>query len=494
MKFNFKKYLKVFNPDPAVGGLEISDDAVRFILLENDGSVARQAFVPLAANIVHEGNIINDTALAAALYQLRGMAGSLRHETPVVVTVSPSLVYTHIFSLPYLEGDALESAARLNLQMVSPMDADMAYADWQLASDLSSADTGATLEVLGAFADIPVINAYHTALARAGFFAVACEFASLSLARVVRAAPGLDPAGPYCIISAAGDGVIFIILKNGNPYFTKFVSWKEFGGDSLDAFKKVVGFEIRRLLDFYRSRWNGDISAVIVMNVAPNKEIAPWIKTEFSLEVFIISGYQTLDQTWLVVAGAALRGLVPRADDRFISIGPVGTEEQFTRNRVRRFVGFWRATVAVVMVLAITAYFASDIFMIRFASQAKTVTARLGATADGAEAVLLEARVGQFNALTAKALTAVRATPSYTVVLRTLFGASGRGVVISAVQLNSVARSIVVSGTAPTEQGAVAFKVFLADNPAIERIDMPLSTITTVSGGRAAFTATITLK
>ena len=500
MKFNFKKFSGFPLFGFAVGGLEIGDDAVRFAGFSGDGSVARHASVPLPSGAVSGGMVADGDALAAALYRLHGMLGPVRREIPAVVSISSSPVYAQIFSLPYLPDGALEDAARLNLRMVSPIGIDGAYADWQRAGASADAETGSTIEVLGAFAEMPVVDAYRLALKRAGFFAVALEPSSLSLARVVARAPGLDSGLPAVAISAAGDGAVFVILKNGNPYFTRFIPWGEFArspedsrGVPLDRFKEVVGQELHRLLDFYRGRWGGAIGTAIVMNVPAGREVAGWIKKEFSLDVFVLGGYQSLGQEWLVAAGAALRGLVPRSDDRLISLGPVGTEEQFVRGRVRRFVGFWRTAAFVVMGAVLLAYFGADLFLARLEAQVASELARIPATASGAEAAAIAARADEFGSLAAKALVAARAARPAAPGLRAIVSSAGKSITLGSVRLAGE-KSFAVSGTAPSEQAAVAFKALLSDNPAIGRVDMPLSAIVPIAGGRASFSATVILK
>ncbi len=489
------------NPNIAIGGLEIGDRAARFLELRADGSVSRQAVVPLSPGAVVEGIVKDGEALAAALARLHAGAYAMGRAIPVVVSVSPALVYTQVFSLPYLAGEALEDAARLNLKMISPSDEGSSYMDWQRVKE-GDAEPGAPLEALGAFADAGAIGPYHAALKRAGFVQVAIEFGSLSLSRVVRAAPGLDQAGPYAVVSAGEDGVTFLILANGSPYFTRFVGWKDIVGGgaagphgeaTMERFREAVGMELRRLMDFYRSRWGGMIGKALVVNVTSGKDLALWIKNDFSLEVFVLGGYQELDKSWLVAAGAALRGIIPRAADRFISLSPIGTEDQFVHDRARRFVSVWARTAYAVMGFMVVAYGGLDAFAAHREGVAKAALAAAGAMPAGAEATDLEAKAAKFNDLVAKGLLAARAASPRANALRAVFATAG-DVVLSSVDLDAAGHSIAVVGTAGTEQKAIAFKASLADNPLIERVDMPLSAIVSGKGGTASFSAKIVIK
>ena len=74
MKLHFDPIglLRRLNPDPAIGGLEVGDRAARFVELARDGSVVRQAIVPLPQGAVAEGVVKDGDALAGALVRLHG--------------------------------------------------------------------------------------------------------------------------------------------------------------------------------------------------------------------------------------------------------------------------------------------------------------------------------------------------------------------------------------------------------------------------------------
>ena len=99
MKSRFKQYLHMLNPDPLLGGLEVSDSAVRFVLLNEDGSVAEHAVVSLPAGTVTLGRITDETAFRAACRELRRGIRGFR-AMPVILSLPPAPVYAQVFAVP----------------------------------------------------------------------------------------------------------------------------------------------------------------------------------------------------------------------------------------------------------------------------------------------------------------------------------------------------------------------------------------------------------
>lgn len=287
-----------------------------------------------------------------------------------------------------------------------------------------------------------------------------------------------------------------LIMRDGSPYFTEFTGWKEFkteGKATAAQFQSVVGTAVRRFLNFYRTRWGGTIAKALVVNATSNKELAEWIKKEFSLEVFSLGGYATLGKEWCVASGAALRGLVPRAEDSFISLARVGTEDEFERNRVRRFVALWRAVALSVLGVTVIVYIALDMAMIHREDVLTAGLAGEGVTAGNAEVAAFAAQATYFNALVEKASGAALQAMPQSGVVQSIYTAAGSSVIINRMELDAKSRTVRMQGTAGNEQDIIAFKVRLADNPRIAEVVLPLSAITGIAGGKSAFTATITL-
>ena len=478
MKWNYKNLVKWLNPQLKVGGLEISDGSLKFLSLNEAGEITSQINQPLTAGIVQAGKVVDEPRLVAALQQFK--AG------PVIVSLSSANVYTQVFNLPYLEGEKLEEAARLNLKMVSPLDPKTSYADWQVLGT-----TVQGLEVLGAFVGGAVVDGFVRALKTAGFTVVAIEFFALSLIRAITYLPGLDLTKSYLVLSLTGDGMNFSILRSSQLYFNYFISWQtvqeKAGGGQVTFvdFEKLMIGELRRLINFSNSKWGTSIKDLLLVSLSPTKAVTQAIKKEFTLAI-----EELVDVQWLAVSGAARRGLVPRAEDHFISLTSVGTEEEFHQQRLGRFVNLWRNVALGAAAIISLLFLFSDLLFVRHNRRLEEQLMVASQGVNQEELARLEAEAKEFNQLVDKALAAKNRDQDWAAILQRVQTLAGSEVTISQLRLEPATALISLVGVASNERASINFKNRLAKEPKISNLSFPLSAIKIEPTGRASFSAT----
>ncbi|MEK7212680.1 MAG: hypothetical protein AAB686_03305, partial [Patescibacteria group bacterium] len=141
---------------PLVGGLEISDSVLRFTRF--DGERWQVAALRLPPGLIEEGNIRNHGQVVEALRALRAqILGSSRSpkKINVVLSLSSVSIYSQVFSLPVIEGENLEKAIQLNVQMVSPAESAQTYSGWQRVGEDQQT---VRLEILSAFIKKAVVD------------------------------------------------------------------------------------------------------------------------------------------------------------------------------------------------------------------------------------------------------------------------------------------------------------------------------------------------
>lgn len=481
MRFNFKSLIKWLNPEMAVAALEVTDSAVKFLQIDQQGAVIKQENLPLSAGIVQEGKVVDQEKFGAAIAGLKG--------APVILSLSSANVYTQVFNLPYLEGEKLEEAARLNLNMISPLDVKSSYSDWQ---SLGTNPTGG-LEILGAFINQSIVNQLVEALKKQGIVTAAVEFAALSLARALSHRPNFDLNKPFIVLSVTADGLNFLILRNGQLYFNYFISWRavqeksgKSGQVSWEDYQKTVVDELKRLVNFYTSRW-GKIGDLLVASITPAQPLVAVLKKDLGFNI-----EEVANPDWLAATGAAWRGLAPRAEDKFISLTSVGTEEEFVRRKILRFTALWRNVVLAALVLVMAVYFTADLLFIRTSGRFEEQLLQVGGI-NREEITLLENQAKNFNELVEKAIAANKADNQWSSALRRLWLLAGNDIKLTQIRLEASNGTVSLVGTAKNERVAVTFKNNLSKDAAISNVSFPLSAITVGSDGRAGFTATFQL-
>src|SRR3990167_2864256 len=228
MKFKgiLEKATKLLRIRSDVGGLEISDSALRYARF--DGGKWTTASLRLPPGILEGGALKDKPQFEAALRELKtqiqGTARS-RRRVGVVVSLSSVNIYSQVFSLPVIEGENLEKAIQLNIQMVSPINVAEAYSGWQtIGKDQKSL----RLEILSAFIDRATVDEISQALVEAGFLAVALEPRALALSRVFKEAEsGFDAAKSYIVMNLDNSGLDFLVIRSGQFYFEYFNPWRD---------------------------------------------------------------------------------------------------------------------------------------------------------------------------------------------------------------------------------------------------------------------------
>ncbi len=484
MKFNFKnrkilEFIRLLNPPLKIGGLEISDSAVRLTFIDN-GKI--QNFnQPLSPG----------DDLFTALKDLHSQASSIQKTIPVVVSFPSVGVYTQIFNLPLLRDEQLEEAAHLNLTMISPIDKKTAYFDWQVVGQASSGSQ----EVLGAFVESRIVDGFVAALQKSNFVVVAVEFSALSIARLIKERSSLDLEKPYLVLSLNNDGIEFLLIRNGNLYFSYFISWKtvqeKSGGDQVqfDNFKEVILIELRRILNFYNSRWGGSVTDLILFSTGSTKEISEWLKDNFKFNIF----YVDVEVSQIVSLGAAMRGLIARREDNFISLAKVGTEENFVRNSIWKFAMIWRNAVLSTLSLLLLLFLITDLSLIRMNKNLDSSLQNDSMSIDLQEAAFLENEARTFNSLLDKVLLAQRESTSLSLIFKNIYGLAN-DIVVTQLGFDSKSLTVSMAGSANNEQSILNFKNILAKDSRFEDVSFPLSAISASPDGKSSFSATFKIK
>jgi len=313
------KYLKILNPSPPIGGLSITDDAIRFVLIHEDRKIS-SASLRLPPGII-SGGVIKDAAnLKAAFKKLHEeIKVGKNHEMHIVVVLPSPVVSAQSFYVPFIEENRLDETAKLNMQMVSPIDWNTAYSSWQKIGEQFS--EGGQIELLGAFAEKKLVDEYTSTLEESGFSISAVEFPALSLLRLINHENILTSDGVYLIVEVMVEGVGLMLIKEKNLRFNHFHTWQsvseEIGGKQItkEELKKFLETEIQKLINFNTSKWGGVIVSGVVISPGTESDIESIFKDSFSLPIIKFpktSQGSSIEAPWFTAAGAALRGMIDR--------------------------------------------------------------------------------------------------------------------------------------------------------------------------------------
>lgn len=484
----FNKLLSIIKATPTIGGLEISDSFLRFAVW--DGSQWLTTALRLPPGIIIGGQIKDRKNFLEALKMLHKqimgnkVTGS---RISVVVSLSSIGIYTQVFTLPFIEGDSLDKAVQLNIQMISPLDFATAYSGWQFAHR----DTdNLRIEILSAFISRKIIDDFSTSLKEANFIPVAVESRALSLTRLIKdAVADVDREKSYIILSVDSSGVDVMIARHGELHFDYFNSWRDIQGDdreiNFDSFNSSVIKNLHQVVNYYNSHWQDPLSEILYLSPVFQDQIKKTIEENFGLSAreLHINSQVAIDSDWFVSLGSAMRGMYSRRSDKEISLLGLDAQDEFQQEQVVGFFRFWRALLPASLAVLLLSVFAVNYVLSDINSGLVDKLSRLASPEQVKEMSLIEAEANSFNRLVGL-LSSLNSIPPKTVLIRDLSELANKNK-ITIVRIYNQANNVPYKLTAQarSQDELIAFKKDLDSDPIFSNVVLPLANIKTSAQG-----------
>jgi len=481
------RFLEKLSSKPKVGALQINDSSLQYLILEKGGPVSFSLRLP--PGVIKEGKIESPKEFAAALFSLRRMIlpGNGGRRLKVIVSLPSSLIYTQSFSVPKIDEEKLEESARLNLQIISPMEAARAIASSEVIGE-----TEDRYDLLGAFVEREIVLTYRRILAEAGFDGFIFEFPSLGLARAIRLLLTLSKS-PFLALQVSSDGIDLSILRGGSLYFEYFRSWRSIQGEAREitraAFESAITEEVRRVIDFSNTRFKESPAQALLIAPGFEKEIGDLVEAAFGIKVYpLVFRNYALAPVWYSVLGSALRGQTGSGQDREINLSGENLAEALYAEQLQNFVRLWRNIAVGVAAVMLVVFGGAAAFLTR---QANTLTSRLNsfrASVSQNELTELTREAGEFNYLVTN-ITKIKANRRswYDFFSRIKQLADANAVTIDAISAGGDSEPFTLSARAPSTAAVIKFKNILVAEKGFSEIDLPLAAITTLADNSVSF-------
>ena len=484
----FKKLLLLTGVQPLSGGLEISDTCIRFSRTSSSGWKLMDVRLP--PGILKGGKIQERAQFVKALELLhRQITERAYRRVNVVVSLGSLGVYSKAFALPLLEGEGLEKAVELNLQMISPADTAQMYSGWEVLQ--RNEDTG-TLEALGAFVDARAVDEISSALFDAGFLAVAVEPKALAIARLVRTwASGFNPETPYVVVVVDEGGLDFLVLRGGKLYFEYVHPWSEIQGDkggplALSILQETVVRNLNQLLNFYTQQWEGTVQQMLLVAVSLGPQIEKIVKDNFQMTVnsFQLRTKSAVPSSWFPALGSALRQ--PSFTHRDKELNLLGREarNEVVRQTVLEVLRFWRVALPVILGVLLAAFVVTDLFLINVRKSLQDTTSSFREDGQFKELQVLEASAARFNQQVMMVRSVQEALQPKSFLLEDMFRmATKHSVTVRRFQFGGLGEAAVLAGEALSEDDILSFKKTLENDGRFKNIVFPIADIRPATQG-----------
>ncbi len=484
----FQKILSILRVHSIAGGLEISDQVLRFVYF--NGKTWQMAAIKLAPGVMDRGKIKDLDKFVASLRELKlkvPAAKNKKKKMSVVLSLSSVNIYSQVFNLPILEGDELEKAIDLNVQSLSPVDASQVYADWEL---LGRDDVNLKLDISAAFIDKPIVDDMVQALFAAGFLTVGVESRALALVRILREkGAGIDITKPYLVLNIDNSGLDFLIVRNGQLYFDYTNQWSDIADDkgqiSVERFEQMLSASLRQVTNFYNQHWPEPLSAVILSASAFGEQAEKAINIVAILPIIkltLVMG-QPISSEWLVALGCSLRGFDSSTHNKEINLSGEEAMDTFREEQLLHFMDFWRIVVPVVLAVVVAMFVFADNFLVLTAQGIEAQAVFAGQGDQVSQIVSLQASSTLFNQSVQKmqAVQAERHVASPLIIKMEALAAANH-ITISHLSFTDISAPVTMDGLTTSKDNILAFKSAVDTDPILGTSNLPVSGIQLNSG------------
>ena len=475
------KCLALLQVRAVVGGLEISDAVLRYAMY--NGAEWQIVGLRLPPGIIEGGRVKQHTQFIEALKILKSRVTSSGKKLNVVMSLSSTNIYTQVFSLPMIEGDQLEKAIQLNIQMVSPEDISQTYFGSQIVGE---DEKSLRLEILSAFIGRAIVDEFKAALNAGGFMVSSVESRALSLIRLMRLmGQGFDLEQSYVLLSLDTNGMEFLVIRKGQLYFQYFNPWQDLEGAehqiSAIAFEAAIVRNLHQVLNFYHSHWSEPVSEILLSATTFQDEVAKIITENFSLRIrpFILNADPPVSPEWFAAVGSGLRGQISPREDSDISLLGVSAQEEFRRHQSLNFFGFWRVLVPLSLLVLLVVFAGGQVFLNRTKATLEAQVIQNTSQDDhNAEVSVLRAKVKTLNTLVDNITVALDNQPKQEPSLRIVVEVfESQGVTVRKATFRGPSNPVQITARAQSESQVLALKKSLDADSRFDSVNLPLTEV-----------------
>lgn len=484
--------LKYFTPNQSIAGLEVSDNALRLVLLKTEKEkpasgagpkkpgikrdflkFKKSVYVTKIAEAIEENleeGVVEDGILKNPQLFVRSLTRLIKKAKTKVRYVVLSLalpgVYTKLFSFPsVIDDENIVSTMRLTLDMQLPVNTSEYYFDWE------QHDESEGKEVLLAGAPSKAVEVYKKTLLLSDLHIVAVEISPFSIARALDAS---ITKKPLLLAIFNKEGFTLSVLKNGLAHFNRSIPYAHRG-------RAAVPEEVRKVMDYYEAEYHERIEQICLAGedvVEKKKSKEKWPLETVSVESLTpLAEKLPNPRNFLPSLGAARRGIVPRSIDRQISLMEIDTKTAFETQKAVVFaqlLSYIAIFFSIFIVVATAGILALSVAMEKTIIDGITALSAIPVPAGSAE---LEKKANDLNMLFKHEADLARQIPRWSVVIQELTDKTGNGITIRSVSIPSINGTLTVTGIASDRDTLRQFKKTLDESETFAEVDLPINNI-----------------
>lgn len=444
--------LNIIQNEKTIGGLEISDDGFRFSQISKDKT-------GLKIELLFEDLITEKEALGGETVLTNKLVRFIKqHNLEYVIVSIPAnnvFVKTYDFNIN-MGNDKIADAMKLNVELQLPKKKSEIYCDWMDIEDKENK------KVLLAYVLRGYVNSLIAKIKNTGIKIVAIESHQLSIARVLKQ----ELNETTLVIERGAIYTSFYIIKDNNLLFSQFLP--------NDIIGKNINKEINKIIN-YQDWLNNLVSNIIL--------IGPFTDTETKKMPLKVKKIEPIDELkpiqnskWIITLGAALRGLLPRKDDKIISLMEVDTEKAYYREKINSTVSFLVGTSIGLSIFFISAFLATWYLILATVNNYNKQISTFNSSSSESYNNVQE-KADYFNSLIEQTSILAKKETAWSEIITEIKNRTTDNIVISNVSLPSANSELIITGTASNREAINKLKTSFESSEIFNEINIPLNNL-----------------
>ncbi len=446
---------KIFSRTDTIGGLEIGDDALRFALLKK-GRLGLETEILVEEKLDNQKKLPKSEELAKKL----SLFAKKNHIKYIIASIPTNNIFVKLYNFPAnISKEKINESMELNVELQLPQKKSDIYCDW-----MEIEKNEISQKVLLSYIKKDYAENLINILKKSGLKLVALESHALSLSRIIKQAK--DEA--LLILKKDEDNISFSVIINNNLIFSQSIPQEKINGN--------LKGEISRVINYHG--WFGiNIKQLALLGDFSPQEIKKMPLKPVTLEKIDNQKNEKINPKFLIVLGAAKRGLIPRKDDVIISLMEIGTEKAYAHEKANLNANFLIGTSAVLATFFVLIFFATWSFMSIMQNNYNKRISSLSLLPGSENGILLKEKADNFNSLISQASAMNGQEIVWSKVIEEIRSKTNDNVKINTLSLPDATGLLTISGTAKDRDSINNFKKSFEDSDLFGDVNIPLNNL-----------------
>jgi len=446
--------IRVISNEELIGGLDIGDDYLRFSLLKRERTILN------LSSLVEEKLGPNEGLNNKAVFLTKLTKFVRSHKIKYVIVSIPSdNIFIKTYSFPSaMPDEKIAEAMELTIDLRLPLKREEIYCDWMKIDEVNEK------RILLAYIKKTQADDLILLLKKANLKTVAIESRSMSAARAIK----LAKEEAVLVVEKGSFGVSLSVISNNNPIFLQSIPGEKVDANLIKEINKIVN---------YHGWMNVNIKNYILIGSLPEKLIKkiPLKILESKLTIDIKPSPKEFK--WYVSLGSSFRGLIPRKEDKVISLMEMGTEKAYKLEKANSLASFFLSISIALSIFFVAIFLAALSLVVSMRNNYDRQILSFNLNPSSANAALLREKANSFNYLIDQISSLVKTEAHWSRVVDEAKNKSVNGVIINNMSLPSADGVFTLTGVADNRETINKLKQSFESSAIFTKVEMPLTNL-----------------